>query len=328
MKFINAGIVIVATTLSLFISGSSHAGDLDTGYSLQQSGQLERAADFFCGYAKSHPNKKKNTPEALAMCGRLLDELADTLTERAEKQCYWGGKKGDYSCMERAVSNLNSRFGAGSFRYVHNLLYLVYAGAQYRTILQRFPRSKYAPEADFYILLRELIGHPDTVRPKIKAFLSRHKSGEWHRKGLLLWARVNEDIWYVHRRWSWVLFNNTIAPDELVVRAEPYRREALRTYKKLMKDRNTFEGQAAAREYALLNAGRDDGIIYSIVEDSHPGTLRVNWGVSMPAAGRSAAVSRTGSSPTTAVPQPTLPPARKAVSSPKKATKAPSRWGN
>lgn len=336
MRYIS--LFVVAVAVAMAYPQISNAGDLDAGYSMQTAGQAEQAADFFCGYANAQPNNGTYTPEALAMCGRLLDELSDIFTERAEKKCYWG-RSGDPSCMEAEVSRLNARFGAGSFRYVHNLLSLIYTGVQYQTMLSRFSNSKYAEEADFYLLLRGLIGHPDTVLPKIKSYLSRHKGGEWRRKGLLLWARVNEDIWYVHRKWSWVLYNNAIAPDELIIRAEPYRQEAQKTYKELMKDAGTFEGRAAAAEYAKLNAGQEDTIVYGIVEDSYPGTLRLSWGVSVTAApvtptmmysnkpGGAPAAPAEVYTPRDVAPVPSSVPAQEAPQPEKKSTNVPQRWG-
>lgn len=328
---------VAAIAVAIAYPQISVAGDLDAGYSLQAANQAEQAADFFCGYANAQPNNGTYTPEALAMCGRLLDELSDILTERAEKKCYWG-KSGDPSCMEAEAGRLNARFGAGSFRYVHNLLSLVYTGAQYQTVLSRFSNSKYADEADFYILLRGLVGHPDVVLPKIRSYLSRHKSGEWNRKGLLLWARVNEDIWYIHRKWSWVLYNYTIAPDELIIKAEPYRQEAQKAYKALMKSASTFEGKVAAAEYAKLDAGQEDPVLYSIVEDSHPGTLRLSWGMSVAEApvtptmmysnqpGAAPAGPAEVHVPQNAAPAPVPPP--EGASQPEKKSKdVPQRWG-
>jgi hypothetical protein len=292
----------------------ARADALDEGRTLLRSGQLEAAAQFFNSYAVGNPGEAKLTPEALAQSGRILDAMADALTGAAEKRCYWakGGARSP-ECMQREAAALNARFGEGAFRYEHAILYLVYTGSHYTQLLQRFPKSPYAAEAEFYLLLRNLVGHPDAVLPRIKTFLAHYGSGPWHRRGLLLWARVNEDIWYIHRRWSWVLFNDVVSPDELVVRAEPYRQEALRTYEKLMKDKGTFEGAAAARAFAALSANQERPSVVSIVNDSNPGTL-ASWGVEAPAQviapqGQRAAVPQPAKpSPGPAAPQPKGPP--------------------
>lgn len=255
------------------------ADDLDEGRRLLADGDLQAAAEILNRYAASHPDDSKKTPEALALCGRALDGSADALTGAAEKACYWTkGGGGSPDCMQQHAAKYNRRFGADSFRYEHAITYVVYTGAHYRKILENFPKSAYVPEADFYLLLHSLVGHPDTVMPRIKAFLAKYPKGEWNRKGLLLWARVNEDIWYVHRKWSWVLYNYQIAPDELLIRAEPYRQEALRAYETLMKSKKTFESKVAEQEYALLKNNRENERTFSIVNDSIPGTM-MGWGV-------------------------------------------------
>lgn len=280
-------IIVFFVAAVLAASGKILADELDRGHDLVKSGQLEAAAEFFNRYANAHPNDKKKTAEAYAWCGRILDAKADQFTGEAERLCYWvRGAPRTPACMEKEAEKLNARFGAGAFRYEHAVTYIPYTGVHYRRLLDRFPKSRYAPEADFYLLLHSLTGHPDVVLPRIKAFCKRHPKKEWHRRCQLLWARANEDIWYIHRKWSWVLYNYQIAPEELVVRAETYRQEALRTYKQLMRDKKSFEGKIAAREYAQLKANRDDNMVYSIVNDSMPGTLE-SWGViKLPSSGQ------------------------------------------
>ncbi len=257
------------------------ADPLDQGRQLMRQGNLEAAAQFFNGYADAHPKDKKYSPEALALAGRITDALADSLTGAAEKKCYWrkGGARNP-DCMRQEAAAYNARFGEGAFRYEHAIVFISYTGSHYRELLERYPKSGYATEARFYLLLKDLAGHPDKVLPKITEFYNKYGKGEWKRRAQLLWARVNEDIWYIHRKWSWVLYNEMIDEDELVIRAEPYRQEALRTYEKL-KGKGDFVGQRAREEYEKLKANMDDGHIYSIVNDSSPKTLS-DWGVDAP----------------------------------------------
>lgn len=270
----------------LFAGSLAHADALDQGRALMRQGNLEAAAQFFSNYARTHPNDKKLTPEALAMTGRIMDALADSLTGEAEKKCYWRkGSSRNPDCMRREAAAFNAKFGPGSFQYEHGITFIAYTGSQYRELLSRYPKSKYATEARFYLLLRQLGGHPDKVIPRIREFSEKYGKGEWKRTAQLLWARVNEDIWYVHREWSWVLFNEQVDQEEMIVRAEPYRQEALRTYKQLM-GKDDFVGRAAKREYQMLNANQDDGHVYSIVNDANPKTLR-EWGIDAPPAPRS-----------------------------------------
>ncbi len=276
MKKIFLAVLMCAALVALSIA--TMADDLDRGRTLMRQGNLEAAAQFFRQYVQAHPKDKKLTPESLAMSGRILDALSDSLTGQAEKKCYWGkARERNPDCMRKEADSFNAKFGPGSFKYEHAITFISYTGAQYQELLRRFSKSKYAAEAEFYLLLRNLTGHPDEVLPRIKKFLSNHKDGEWNRRGLLLWARVNEDIWFIHRKWSWVLYNYVVDPEELIVRAEPYRQEALRTYDSL-KGKKDFVGQKAKEEYAKLKAQQDDNHIYSIVADANPGTLSM-WGV-------------------------------------------------
>lgn len=269
--------VFFVTLTAVVTSSISSAGSLDQGYALINAGNDDKAAELFCGYAKTNPNDGNTTAEALAMCGRLLDLMSEQISEKAEKKCYWG-KQGDPSCMEKEVANLNAKFGPESFRYEHSILYIPYTGSQYKTIRSKFAKSPYGDEAEFYLLLKELKGTPESIIPKVKSFLSKHGSGEWNRKGLLLWARLNEDLWAIHKSSNLIMYNDKVAPEEMLVRAEKFRKEALSTYKKLMSNSGTFEGDVASKEYSRLSANQDDGIVYSITEDSFPGSLAA-WGI-------------------------------------------------
>ena len=83
MKKIFLAILICSALVALSIA--TMAGDLDRGRALMRQGNLEAAALFFKQYTQAHPRNKKLTPEALAMTGRILDALSDSLTGKAEK---------------------------------------------------------------------------------------------------------------------------------------------------------------------------------------------------------------------------------------------------
>lgn len=269
--------------------GASAADDpLAAGATFVREGKLEAAAAFYARYAQAHPTDKKHAPEALAWSGRLLDLLADRFSGAAERHCYWGKRSPrSTACMEGEAQKLNARFGAGAFQSAKAIAYLPYTGVHYRTLIERFPKSDFATEAHFFLLLHALVGKPEKVLPRVRAFCRKHRKAAWKRRCQLLWARVNQDIWHVHREWSWVLYNDRISAEEGIIRSEPYRQEALRTYKKLMRKKDAV-GKAAAREYQLLDDYQDDGQLLSIVNDSSPGTL-FSWGVfELPPAARKA----------------------------------------
>ena len=280
----------IAAIVFLFAAASG-AGELDEGKRMMDGGNLQGAAEFFNAYASKNPSDSENSAEALAMAGRILDVMADPLTGQAEKSCYWGKGGGSAECMQRFASQFNARFGEGAFRHDAAVNFVAYTGSHYRRIASQYPKSRYAPEADFYLLLRDLVGQPEEVEKRVKAFLSKYPKGEWNRKGLLLWARINEDIWHVYRKQGWFLSNSRVSPEDMIIRAEAYRKEALGTYAKLMRESGTFEGAAAAREHGNLMENREDSVTYSIVNDSTPGSLSA-WGISQPSASSSSQEGR------------------------------------
>lgn len=254
------------------------ASEYDDAKNLIQSGQVEAGAQMLARMVGA-----KSSPEALLLLGKALDRLQDLFSERAEKICYWAkGGGGSPACMQAEAAKLNATYGANAFKSVTDIAYVPYTGVHYQELLSKFPKSSQAAEAEFQLLLKNLMGHPDVVLPKVKDYLNRHSSGEVNRKALLLWARVNQDVWYIHREWSWVLYNEKVSLDDLIVRAEPYRQEALKTFEKLMnKYSGTFEGDAAKQEYDLLKANQHDNETYSILADTVGGSPD-KWGSTIP----------------------------------------------
>lgn len=202
--------------------------------------------------------------------GQKLDVMVNSLTEQAEKECYW--KKGggrDHPCMQRFVDRTNQEYGEGSFTFDPQLNILHYTGIHYEKILKEHPKSKFAAGAEFQLLRRNVIGLPDVVLPRLEEFLEKYTRGEWWRQGVLLLARINQDIWYIHKHRSWVLYNWKISDAELALKAEQYRAEALKHFETLMKNHGrTPEGEAAKKEYDLLKKYEDDGKLYGIVDEA------------------------------------------------------------
>lgn len=241
------------------------------GDQLYNSGSYEAAAKWYVDFINQNPKDSKATPRALIMLGQSLDKMSDIINTKAERECFRSpkGSRGT-PCMNEFAANLNKIYGAGSFEYAENLVIIKYTGAHFKRASEEFSKSDLGPEAAYLVLTKNLIGHPDIVLPKIKAYMEKYKGGEWGRRGRLLWARINEDVWWVHRKWSWVLYNWSISPEELIVKAEPYRQEALKSFEDLYKkDGKTEEGQAAKREYDLLKNYQDDGKIYGIINESN-----------------------------------------------------------
>ncbi len=262
----------------LFLARTAAASDFDNAKNMIMSGQVEAGAQALARIVRTNPS-----PEALLLLGRSLDRLQDLFSERAEKTCYWGkSSSANSGCAQAEAEKLNSIYGAGAFKFITDIAYVPYTGIHYKEILSKYKGSKEAGEAEFQLLLKDLVGHPSVVLPKVKSFMDKHSSGELGRKAMLLSARVNQDIWYIHRSWSWVLYNEQFSPDELIVKAEPYRQEALKTFEKIAgKYSGTFEGKAAQNELSLLKNNQDDGETYSILQDSVGGSPD-KWGSPIP----------------------------------------------
>lgn len=206
----------------------------------------------------------------LFQTGQKLDAMVNTLTEQAERECYW--KKGggrDHPCMQGFAGRYNREYGEGSFTFDPQLNILHYTGLHYEKIVKEHPKSRFAAGAEFQLLRRNVIGLPGEVLPRIEEFLKKNTRGEWWRHGVLLLARINQDIWYIHKYRSWVLYNWKISDAELALKAEQYRAEALKHFEILMKKHGTTpEGAAARKEYDLLKKHQDDGKLHGIVDEA------------------------------------------------------------
>ena len=263
---------------SVFLSRDAHASTVDDARNLIMSGQLETGAQMLAKEEQSHPS-----PEGLLLLGQTLDRLVDLFSERVEMACYWGhAREATPSCAQAQADKLNAIYGAGAFKFVTDIAYVPYTGIHYRQIMNKFSGSKEAGEAEFQLLLKNLIGPPKEVLDRVRDFLNHHKSGETNRKALLLWARVNKDMWYIHHAWSWVIYNQKYSPAELTAKAEPYRKEAIKTFEELIsKHSGTFEAGAAQQELSLIKANQYDSEVYSILQDTVGGSPD-KWGSKIP----------------------------------------------
>lgn len=207
--------------------------------------------------------------KALFDKAKELEKISDSLTEKAEKACYWKkGGGGSHACMQKFVNQYNQQYGAGAFELLAQLNVIRYTGVHYKQLIEKYPGSASAAEADFTLLSRHLVGSPDEVFPRVKDFLQRHPSGEWGCKGQLLLGRLNQDIWWIHKKWSWVLYNWKMSEEDLIVKAEPYRQEGLKLFEKVSQSCKGEEKNAASAEYKLLKDYKDDGKFYGIINET------------------------------------------------------------
>lgn len=248
----------------LLISSVSFAKDkvdLVPGQALYNQGQYQQAADYFVG---------KDGPEALLWLGRSLDKYAEQVNNDAEQECY--RKKGSPktpACLGQYAERMNAKYGAGAFQFFPTQIIIRYMGTHYQQVANDYPKSDAAAEAAYYELEKNLLGAPEDVLGRVQAYISKYSKGEWNLRARLLYARLNEDIWWIHRKWAWMLYNGSVAEDELIVRGEKYRKAAIQAYEELIKKAGGSDvGKAARAELAKVKNNEDDGVLYGIVSDA------------------------------------------------------------
>lgn len=208
------------------------------------------------------------TAEDLLAQGRKLDQYAEQVNNDAEQACYRGRGSHTPQCMVNYTQKINATYGAGSFQFVPTQIIIRYTGTHYQQVLDKYPNSPQAAEAAYYLLEKNLIGNPDEVLGRVQNYITTYK-GPFNLKAQLLYARLNEDLWWIHRKWSWMLYNGSLSEDELVIRGEKYRQAAIRAYEALIKKSGgSPEGKLAKQELAAAKALQDDGRLYGIVSDA------------------------------------------------------------
>ncbi|PIR21269.1 MAG: hypothetical protein COV45_00555 [Deltaproteobacteria bacterium CG11_big_fil_rev_8_21_14_0_20_47_16] len=259
--------ILIALMMVSAVALAKDKVDFAQGQSLYNQGQYKEAADFFVDATKSADSKTK--PEALLWLGRSLDKYAEQVNNDAEQECY--RKKGSPktpACMGQYAEKMNAHYGAGAFQFFPTQIIIRYMGTHYQQVATDYPKSDAAAEAAYFQLEKNLLGAPEDVLGRVQDYINKYK-GEWNLKARLLYARLNEDIWWIHRKWAWMLYNGSVAEDELIVRGEKYRKAAITAYEELIKKAGSSDvGKTARTELANVKNNVDDGILYGIVSDA------------------------------------------------------------
>lgn len=230
---------------------------------LYKQGSYKEAADLLAPVANVDGGVD---PATMLLYGKSLDKMTEQINTEAERVCYRSaGSPHSPKCMDNYAAKMNNKYGSGSFEYDPAIVTIKYTGTQFDKVLEITEKGDVAAEAAYYKLSKNLIGHPSQVLPRIEDFLKKYPKGEWHRKAMLLWARINEDVWWIHRNWAWLLYNWDLSSEDLILRAEPYRQRAIKAFRKV---RGGEEGKAAKEELKLLKENKSDGKIYGIVKES------------------------------------------------------------
>jgi hypothetical protein len=261
-------ITFSVVALLLFSFQAFAKNGMDEGDNLFKAGSYKEAAKWYLNYANTQAKGDKEKAEALNKAGQSLEKLSDGYSADAEQRCYWKSRAGA-ACMENYVRQLNAEWGEGAFEYVANLNIIKFAGSFYKQISSGSTDESVVCEADYNTLSRNLLGQPDEVLGRIDDFMQKYPEGACYRKGLLLKARINEDLWYIHLKWSFVLYNWRLSEEELIVRSEKYRTEAVRLYEELIKKyKRTPEAEIAKKELNLAKQHKTDGKLYGIINES------------------------------------------------------------
>lgn len=255
-------------TLLLLASQAFAKNGMEEGDNLFKAGSYKEAAKWYQNYANTQAKGDKEKAEALGKFGQSLEKLSDGYSADAEKKCYWQSRAGTV-CMENYVKQLNAEWGDGAFEYVANLNIIKFAGGFYKQLSASSSDESVICDADFNTLSRNTLGQPDEVLARVDSFMQKYPDGACYRKGLLLKARLNEDLWYIHLKWSFVLYNWRLSEEELIVRSEKYRNEAVKLYEELIsKFKRTPEAEIAKKELKLVKAHKTDGKLYGIINES------------------------------------------------------------
>ena len=218
--------------------------------------------------AADAPIAQGDSPKDLITLGRALDQYSEQVNNDAEQACYRGKGPRTPKCMADYANKMNTKYGAGAFQFIPTQIIIRYTGTHYQQIIDSYPNSPEAAEAAYYLLEKNLIGTPDEVLGRVQNYINKYK-GPYNLKARLLYARLNEDLWWIHRKWAWMLYNGSVSEDELIVRGEKYRQAAIKAYEALIKkDGGTPEGKIAKQELAQAKALQDDGKLYGIVSDA------------------------------------------------------------
>lgn len=219
-------------------------------------------------FAIDAPTVQGDSPKDLIALGRALDQYAEQVNNDAEQACYRGKGSHTPQCMANYANKMNAKYGAGAFQFIPIQIIIRYTGTHYQQVLNQYPNGPQAAEAAYYLLEKNLIGTPDDVLKNVQDYIAKY-SGPYNVKARLLYARLNEDIWWIHRKWAWMLYNGALSEDELIVRGEKYRQAAIKAYEDLIKKAGgSPEGKIAKQELATVKSLQDDGKLYGIVSDA------------------------------------------------------------
>lgn len=257
----------------LFFSPSTFAGAPETSMegidSLMKSGQAGQAAEQYYAAYRANP-RGKDAALYLIKTGRALDVAKLKFYEEADGKCYLGKKSERQArpeCFEAYVSDLNRRFGEGSFTYHGDQVQFAYNATHFRKVLDEFPGSPYEDEARLMLLRGSalLSDDPDVPIRKVEEWLANYPQSAHRPKALLLLGRLHADAFVTLKSGGFVLINGKVDQAGTSMERSKHQSKGLAAFQEVFeKYGSSTEAGPARKEYSILKEGRDDGIFYGV----------------------------------------------------------------
>jgi len=267
---LNAAVFIV---IALFLSTRSSSAEdkvsMEAADSLMKSGQAGQAAEQYYAAYKANP-RGKDAALSLIKTGRALDAAKLKFYEEADGKCYLGKKSERQArpeCFEASVSDLNRRFGEGSFTYHGDTVQFAYNATHFKKVLDEFPGSPYEDEARLMLLRGDALyaDDPDTPIKKVDDWLEAFPKSTSRPKALLLLGRLHADAFITLKSGGIVLINGKVDSQGVAMERSKHQQKGLVAFQEVFeKYSSSPEAAPARKEYELLKNGQDDGISYGI----------------------------------------------------------------
>lgn len=261
--------LVVLCVVTIGQSGvSEEKVSFESADALYRSGKAREAAEVYYRSYLANPKGRKGL-EALIKTGRALDVAKLRLYEDADKKCYLDKRheQARPECFESYVTDLNQRFGGGSFTYHGDQVQFTYNATHFRKALEEFPGSPFEDEARLMLLRgNELLGdEPAAICAKVDGWLAAFPKSPHRPKALLLLGRLHADAFVTFKRGGFILIDGRVDSEGIAMERSKHQQKGLAAFKEILdKYPDSPERKAAEREYQLLKEGKDDGIFYGI----------------------------------------------------------------
>lgn len=256
--------IFIALAVAVFFPGFGRAENISL---LDKSKELMNGASYYAAIITLEPLllQKENSDDqqeayliADKICGIFISEYDDLLMREFES--IYGTSSGNYMGWEK-IKNLN-RLGAG-ITYEHMGGSYDYQYEFLKTLLKRYPDSRYAPAAKFYMIRPGFNETKDVERElrELGNYVKKYPDLKESDLARLKIARINDNLWQIlsadYGREQFTSGDR----DKDKERATRSRQTALRLYQTLLKSKKIApqtltdigERYAQLKEHKLTN---------------------------------------------------------------------------